>query len=82
VVGRPTPGIVGQQTGIAGESHESYARPDPTLFDVVPVGMVLWPELFTSRPAHVPVTDTGMTDLVEDTPPNCLIGVTVDQVPL
>ena len=57
--------------------NEDYARPDPTLFDVVPVGMVLWPELFTTRPAHVRVTDKGMTELVADAPPNCRIGVTV-----
>jgi purine nucleosidase len=59
--------------------YESYARPDPTLFDVVPLGMVLWPELFTSRPAHVRVTDAGLTELVEGAPPNCQIGVTVDK---
>jgi inosine-uridine nucleoside N-ribohydrolase len=59
--------------------YESYARPDPTLFDVVPVGMVLWPELFTTRPAHVRVTDQGLTELVEHVPPNCEIGVTVNQ---
>lgn len=59
--------------------YESYARPDPTLFDVVPIGMVLWPVLFTSRPAHVRVTDTGMTELVKDAAPNSEIGVTVDQ---
>jgi purine nucleosidase len=59
--------------------YESYARPDPTLFDVVPIGMVLWPELFTSRPAHVRVTETGMTELVEGTAPNCEIGVTVQK---
>lgn len=58
---------------------EEYARPDPTLFDVVPVGMVLWPELFTSRPAHVRVTDKGMTELVDGAPANCEIGVTVDR---
>lgn len=59
--------------------YESYARPDPTLFDVVLIGMVLWPELFTLCPAHVRVTDTGLTELVEDAPPNCQIGVTVDK---
>jgi inosine-uridine nucleoside N-ribohydrolase len=59
--------------------YESYARPDPTLFDVVPVGMVLWPDLFTTRPAHVRVTDQGMTELVEGAPPNCEIGVTVNK---
>ena len=58
---------------------KEYARPDPTLFDVVPVGMVLWPELFTSRPAHVRVTDKGMTELAADAQPNCEIGVTVEK---
>jgi inosine-uridine nucleoside N-ribohydrolase len=59
--------------------YEAYAQPDPTLFDVVPIGMVLWPELFTSRPAHVRVTDKGMTELVLDASPNCEIGVTVEK---
>ena len=47
--------------------YEEYARPDPTLFDVVPVGMVLWPELFTTalRPMCAsPIRD--MTELVSD----------------
>ena len=58
---------------------EEYARPDPTLFDVVPVGMVLWPELFTTQPAHVRVNDKGFTELVEGAAPNCEIGVTVQK---
>ena len=58
---------------------EGYARPDPTLFDVVPLGMVLWPELFTSKPANIRVTDRGMTEVVENQPPNCEIGVTVQK---
>ena len=57
---------------------ESYSRPDPTLFDVVAVGMVLWPELFTTREVHVHVTDDGYTKLDEDLPPNCQIGMTID----
>jgi inosine-uridine nucleoside N-ribohydrolase len=57
--------------------YESYARPDPTLFDLVPIGMVLWPELFTNRKAHVRVTDDGHTVVDENKPPNCEIGVTV-----
>jgi inosine-uridine nucleoside N-ribohydrolase len=59
--------------------YESYARPDPTLFDVVPVGAVLWPELVTTRPAHVRVDDKGVTEVIEGAPPNCQIGVTVDK---
>ncbi|QEH39255.1 Pyrimidine-specific ribonucleoside hydrolase RihB (plasmid) [Aquisphaera giovannonii] len=57
--------------------RQEGAGPDPTLFDVVPVGMVLWPDLFTTRPAHVRVTEKGFTELVEGAPPNCEIGVTV-----
>lgn len=59
--------------------YEDYARPDPTLFDLVPIAMVLWPDLFTTRPAHVRVNDQGMTELVGGAPPNCEIGVTVNK---
>lgn len=59
--------------------YEDYARPDPTLFDVVPIGMVLWPELFTTRKAHVRVTDEGFTEVTDGEPPNCEIGVTVQK---
>jgi len=58
--------------------YEEYARPDPTLFDVVAVGMALWPELFSTRKAHVRVTDEGYTVLDESRPPNCEIGMTID----
>jgi purine nucleosidase len=58
---------------------EDYARPDPTLFDVVPVGMLLWPELFTTRKAHVRVTNDGLTVIEENQEPNCEIGVTVQK---
>ena len=58
---------------------ESYARPDPTLFDVVAVGMVLWPDLFTTREAHVRVTDEGLTVIDETKPANCRIGIRIDQ---
>jgi len=58
---------------------EDYSRPDPTLFDVVPVGMMLWPELFTTRKAHVRVTDDGLTMVEENKEPNCEIGVTVQK---
>jgi hypothetical protein len=54
-------------------------RPDPTLFDLVPIGMVLWSDLFTIRPAPVRVNDKGVTELVEDGSPNCEIGVTVNK---
>jgi purine nucleosidase len=57
--------------------YEGYAKPDPTLFDAVAVGMVLWPELFTTRKAHVRVIEGGYTVLDETQPPNCEIGMTI-----
>ena len=57
--------------------YESYARPNPTLFDAVAVGMVLWPELFTTRKAHVRVIDGGYTVVDESKGPNCELGVTI-----
>jgi len=47
------------------------------MFDGVAVGMVLWPELFTTEPAHVYVDEEGYTRVDEDKEPNCSIGVTV-----
>jgi purine nucleosidase len=57
---------------------ESYSRPDPTLFDVVAVGMVLWPDLFTTRKVHVQVVDGGYTVIDESKSPNCRIGMTIN----
>jgi inosine-uridine nucleoside N-ribohydrolase len=58
---------------------EEYAKPDPTLFDAVAVGMVLWPDLFTTRKAHVRVADGGFTVLDESKEPNCEIGLTIQK---
>jgi inosine-uridine nucleoside N-ribohydrolase len=58
---------------------EGYAKADPTLFDAVAVGMVLWPELFTTRKAHVKVLDGGYTVLDESKEPNCEIGMTINK---
>ena len=58
---------------------EDYARPDPTMFDGVAVGMVLWPELVTTRKAHVKVIDGGWTVIDESQPPNCEIGMTIQK---
>jgi purine nucleosidase len=58
---------------------EPYSRPDPTMFDAVAVGMVLWPELFTTRKAHVKVIDGGYTVLDESQVPNCEIGMTIQK---
>jgi purine nucleosidase len=59
--------------------YEGYSQPDPVLFDVVAVGMVLWPELFTTRKAHVRVTDEGYTVIDESREPNCEIGLTINR---
>ncbi len=58
---------------------EDYAKPDPTLFDAVAVGLVLWPDLFTTRKAHVRVTDGGYTVIEESKAPNCEIGMTIQK---
>ena len=58
---------------------ESYARPNCTMFDAVAVGMVLWPELFTTKKVHVSVDDRGYTRIDENAEPNCEIGVTINQ---
>jgi inosine-uridine nucleoside N-ribohydrolase len=53
--------------------------PDPSLFDAVAVGVVLWPDLFTSRRAHVRVTDEGFTVIDESKPPNGEVVLTINQ---
>jgi len=58
---------------------ESYSQPDPTLFDVVAVGMVLWPDLFTTRQVHIRVSDDGYTVIDEAKEPNCEIGMTIQK---
>jgi inosine-uridine nucleoside N-ribohydrolase len=57
--------------------YESYAHPDPVLHDVVAVGMFLWPELYTTRPAHVKVIKGGYTVIDESKTPNCEIGMSI-----
>jgi inosine-uridine nucleoside N-ribohydrolase len=58
--------------------YEPYAYPNCTMFDGVAVGMVLWPELFTTKKVHVTVDDEGYTRIDETKEPNCEIGVTID----
>jgi inosine-uridine nucleoside N-ribohydrolase len=59
--------------------YESYAHPDPVLHDVVAVGMFLWPELYTTRPAHVKVIEGGYTVIDESKEPNCRIGMSIQK---
>lgn len=59
--------------------YETYSIPDPSLFDAVAVGVVLWPDLFTARRAHVRVTDEGFTVIDESRPPNAEVVLTINQ---
>jgi purine nucleosidase len=58
---------------------ESFASPDPTLYDVVAVGYVLWPELFTSRRSYVSVDDNGYTVMDDSKKPNAEILMTINK---
>ena len=57
--------------------YESFARPDPTLYDAVAVGYVLWPDLFTGRKANVQVSDSGYTIIHPELPPNAMVLTTI-----
>jgi inosine-uridine nucleoside N-ribohydrolase len=58
--------------------YEDYAYPNCTMFDGVAVGMVLWPELFTTKKVHVRVDDRGFTVIDDEREPNCEIGMTIN----
>jgi len=51
----------------------------PTLYDCVAVGMVLWPDLFNTRPAHVDVIDGGYTVIDESKEPNSQVGMSINK---
>ena len=58
---------------------ESYAQPEANLFDVVAIGSVLWPELFTSRKTNVRVDDKGYTLIDDSKEPNAEILMTINK---
>ncbi len=49
----------------------------PVLYDAVAVGMFLWPDLFTTRPAHVRVIEGGYTIIDESKPHNGRVGMSI-----
>ncbi|MBS3771001.1 MAG: nucleoside hydrolase [Bacteroidales bacterium] len=51
----------------------------PTLYDPVAIGMLLWPELFNTRKAHVDVTEEGYTVIDESKEPNAEIGMSINK---
>ncbi len=54
-----------------------WGHETPILYDVIAVGMALWPDLFTTRPAHAKVIEVGFTVIDESQPPNCEIGMSI-----
>lgn len=50
----------------------------PCLHDAVAVGMILWPDLFTTRPAFVKISGKAYTVIDENEEPNCEIAMTVN----
>ncbi|MCK5279719.1 MAG: nucleoside hydrolase [Cyclobacteriaceae bacterium] len=52
-------------------------RETPTLFDCVAIGMLLWPDLFDTRPAFVKVIDGGYTIIDESKEPNSQVGLQI-----
>lgn len=49
----------------------------PCLHDAVTVGMILWPDLFTTRPAYIKIAGDAYTVIDESKDPNCEIAMTV-----
>ncbi len=60
--------------------YRLWGQETPILFDVVPIGMVLWPELFRTRAAHVRTTDEGFTVIDESQPANSRVGMSIRTV--
>lgn len=54
-------------------------RETPTLYDCVAIGMLLWPDLFETRPAYVKVIDGGYTIIDESKEPNSLVGMQINK---
>lgn len=50
----------------------------PTLYDCVAIGMLLWPDLFETRPAFVKVIDGGFTIIDESKEPNSHVGLKIN----
>ena len=57
--------------------YQLWDQDTPILYDPVPLGMVLWPDLFRTQLAHVRVTDEGYTVIEEDLPPNSHVGISI-----
>jgi purine nucleosidase len=54
-----------------------WGQETPVLYDAVAIGMFLWPDLFSTRPAHVRVIEGGYTVIDESKPANGRIGMAI-----
>jgi purine nucleosidase len=59
--------------------YESYSQPEANLFDVVAVGAVLWPELFSGKKTNVRVNEKGYTLVDDSIKPNGEILLTINK---
>ena len=59
--------------------YESYSQPEANLFDVVAVGSVLWPELFSGKKTNVRVNEKGYTLVADSIEPNGEILLTINK---
>ncbi len=59
--------------------YSLWGNETPVLYDVVAVGMFLWPELFGTRAANVHVTDKAYTVVDESKSPNAEIGLSINK---
>jgi len=58
--------------------QNATSRETPTLYDCVAIGMLLWPDLFETRPAYVKVIDGGFTIIDESKEPNSHVGLKIN----
>jgi len=56
----------------------SYASKDPVLYDAVTLGIILWPELFTTRSAFVKIAGNGFTVIDESKEPNGQVAISIN----
>ena len=64
-------------TGALEALYRLWGRETPILFDPVPIGMVLWPDLFRTRAAHVRTTAEGFTVIDESRAPNSRVAMSI-----
>ena len=59
--------------------YQLWGKETPILYDVVPIGMILWPELFVTQPAQIHVTNEGLTIIKENQLSNAKVGIAINK---